>query len=174
MVIADHLPGIFETWGGGYGFSYDESLEPSEVAFYFMGNDLVQLLMVDTSVPAGAEIFTADSERLGIERAGVPRLDLADGYLVGSVEIPGRFPGRIAEGLAARDSGDQATATVRLGRAVQIAHEAGNTETVRLLQKVVDVDDAATGTVRLKRDVEKTDEMALDVRSTRTVRVRKG
>ncbi|MEM8923368.1 MAG: VWA domain-containing protein [Actinomycetota bacterium] len=80
----------------------------------------------------------------------------------------------IADGLAARDAGDQATATVKLGRAVQIAHEAGNEDTVRLLQKVVEVDDPATGTVRLKRDVDRTDEMALDVRSTRTVRVRKG
>ncbi len=80
----------------------------------------------------------------------------------------------IAEGLAARDAGDQATATIRLGRAVQIAHEGGNDETVKLLKKVVEVDDAATGTVRLRRQVEKTDEMALDVRSTRTVRVKKG
>ncbi len=80
----------------------------------------------------------------------------------------------IAEGLAARDSGDQATATVKLGRAVQIAHEAGHQDTVRLLQKVVEVDDVASGTVRLKRDVNRTDEMALDVRSTRTVRVNKG
>lgn len=80
----------------------------------------------------------------------------------------------IAVGLAARDSGDVETATMKLGRAVQIAHEAGHSDTVRLLQKVVDVDDEASGTVRLKRDVDKTDEMALDVRSTRTVRVKKG
>jgi hypothetical protein len=80
----------------------------------------------------------------------------------------------IADGLAARDAGDPQTATLKLGRAVQIAHEAGNTDTVRLLAKVVEVDDAGTGTVRLKRDVEKADEMALDVRSTRTVRVTRG
>jgi hypothetical protein len=79
----------------------------------------------------------------------------------------------IADGLAARDAGDQQTATVKLGRAVQIAHQAGNDYTVRLLQKVVEVDDAGTGTVRLKREVERADEMALDVRSTRTVRVTK-
>jgi hypothetical protein len=79
----------------------------------------------------------------------------------------------IADGLAARDAGDNDTATVKLGRAVQIAHQAGNDETVKLLQKVVEVDDAGSGTVRLKRDVERTDEMALDVRSTRTVRVKK-
>lgn len=80
----------------------------------------------------------------------------------------------IAEGLAARDGGDAATATMKLGRAVQLAHEAGHSDTVKLLAKVVDVDDAESGTVRLKRDVDKTDEMALDVRSTRTVRVNRG
>jgi hypothetical protein len=36
----------------------------------------------------------------------------------------------------------------------------------------VEIDDAATGTVRLKREVEKVDVMALDTRSTKTVRVR--
>jgi len=43
--------------------------------------------------------------------------------------------------------------------------------TARLLSKVVDVLDEATGTVRLKK-VEAADEMALDTRSTRTVRVK--
>lgn len=79
----------------------------------------------------------------------------------------------IATGLAARQSGDEKEATMKLGRAVQIAHEAGNEGTVRLLQKVVDVDDPKTGTVRLKRGVEQADAMALDVRSTRTVRVKR-
>lgn len=80
----------------------------------------------------------------------------------------------IAEGLAARDTGDSHEATIKLGRAVQLAHEAGHSDTVRLLKKVVDVEDPATGTVRLKRQVAKTDQMALDVRSTRTIRVKKG
>ena len=81
----------------------------------------------------------------------------------------------IHDGLAARQAGDENGATLKLGRAVQIAHEAGNEGTVRLLQKVVDVEDPKTGTVRLKRAVAAEDEMALDVRSTRTVRVeRKG
>ncbi|MCP3936147.1 MAG: VWA domain-containing protein [Actinomycetia bacterium] len=77
----------------------------------------------------------------------------------------------IADGLAAREEGDGATATIKLGRAVQLAHEAGNDDTVRLLSKVVEVDDPKTGTVRLRRRVEAADAMALDVRSTRTVRV---
>lgn len=79
----------------------------------------------------------------------------------------------IQEGLDARKSGDDRTATVKLGRAVQLAHESGNEGTVRLLKKVVEVEDPATGTVRLKRAVEAIDEMALDTRSTRTVRVGK-
>ncbi|MFV0525740.1 MAG: VWA domain-containing protein [Acidimicrobiales bacterium] len=79
----------------------------------------------------------------------------------------------IAEGLAAREEGDEVLATMKLGRAVQIAHAAGNDATVRLLQNVVTVDDADAGTVRLRRDVAKSDEMMLDVRSTRTVRVSK-
>jgi hypothetical protein len=39
-----------------------------------------------------------------------------------------------------------------------------------LLSRVVDIDDPATGTVRLKAKVEEADEMALDTRSTKTVR----
>jgi hypothetical protein len=78
----------------------------------------------------------------------------------------------VAEGLAARAAGDEATATVKLGRAVQLAEASGNETTTRLLAKVVEIDDAATGTVRLKREVEKVDVMALDTRSTKTVRVR--
>jgi len=40
-----------------------------------------------------------------------------------------------------------------------------------LLEAVVEVDDAGTGTVRLRGDVADIDEMALDTRSTKTVRV---
>jgi hypothetical protein len=38
---------------------------------------------------------------------------------------------------------------------------------------VVDVVDEATGTVRLKKDVQAADEMALDTRSAKTVPVKK-
>jgi von Willebrand factor type A C-terminal domain/von Willebrand factor type A domain len=77
----------------------------------------------------------------------------------------------IQEGLEARKAGDQATATFKLGRAVQLASESGNDGTMRLLEGVVDVDDAGTGTVRLRSQVADVDEMALDTRSTKTVRV---
>jgi hypothetical protein len=77
----------------------------------------------------------------------------------------------IQEGLEARKAGDEDTATLKLGRAVQLAAQAGNESTTKLLAKVVDVEDSASGTVRLKRKVDDADEMALDTRSTKTVRV---
>ncbi|GGT49838.1 vWA domain-containing protein [Actinomadura citrea] len=79
----------------------------------------------------------------------------------------------IQEGLQARKDGDLDTATARLGRAVVLAGEAGNDEITAMLRKVVDVVDEATGTVRLKRDIAKADEMELDTRSSKTVRTRK-
>jgi hypothetical protein len=80
----------------------------------------------------------------------------------------------IQEGLEARKYGDPATATSKLGRAVQLATTSGNDGTLKLLEAVVDVEDAATGTVRLRRDVAIVDEMSLDTRSTATVRVGPG
>ena len=78
----------------------------------------------------------------------------------------------IQEGLAAKAAGDDRTATTKLGRAMQLAVQTGNDEATSKLRKVVDVEDAATGTVRLKRDVAKADEMALDTASTKTTRIR--
>ncbi|MGV9313707.1 vWA domain-containing protein [Streptomyces sp. NPDC003691] len=79
----------------------------------------------------------------------------------------------IQEGLDARKSGDIDGATAKLGRAVQLAEASGNADTAKLLSKVVDVVDAATGTVRLKAKVADADEMTLETRSTKTVRVKK-
>jgi hypothetical protein len=76
----------------------------------------------------------------------------------------------IQTGLEARKAGDEATATFQLGRAVQLAEESGHVDTMRLLERVVDIEDPATGTVRLRPAVADADEMALDTRSTKTVR----
>ncbi len=77
----------------------------------------------------------------------------------------------IRMGLEARSRGDMEQATALLGKAVQVAHETGNEATEKLLRNVVDVQDAETGTVRLKAQVAKEDEMALDTRSTKTTRL---
>ncbi|CQR64013.1 vWA domain-containing protein [Streptomyces leeuwenhoekii] len=79
----------------------------------------------------------------------------------------------IRQGLELRKAGDIDGATARLGRAVQLAGASGNADTAKLLAKVVDVVDAATGTVRLKAKVAEADEMTLETRSTKTVRVKK-
>jgi von Willebrand factor type A C-terminal domain/von Willebrand factor type A domain len=79
----------------------------------------------------------------------------------------------IQEGIEARDQGQLEVATAKLGRAVQIAHNSGNEDTAKLLRKVVDIEDAATGTVRIRREVAKEDAMALETRSTKTTRIRK-
>ncbi|MFJ9103618.1 VWA domain-containing protein [Streptomyces sp. NPDC102405] len=79
----------------------------------------------------------------------------------------------IQQGLDLRKAGDIDGATAKLGRAVQLANNSGNADTAKLLSKVVDVVDATTGTVRLKAKVEEADEMTLETRSTKTVRVKK-
>ena len=79
----------------------------------------------------------------------------------------------IQKGLQARADGDDRTATTLLGEAAKLAHEAGNEDTTRLLTKVVEVVDVEAGTVRLRQDVAKSDEMALDTRSTKTTRIKR-
>jgi von Willebrand factor type A C-terminal domain/von Willebrand factor type A domain len=78
----------------------------------------------------------------------------------------------VQDGLVARKTGDIATATAKLHRAMQLAVQSGNDATAKLLRGVIEVDER-TGTARLRRDVAVADEMALDARSTRTARVRK-
>jgi len=90
-----------------------------------------------------------------------------------------RYTGRaelaqvIQDGLAAKAAGRDDDATSKLGRAVQLATAAGDQEMTSRLRKVVEIDNAEAGTVRLKKGVEKLDEMALDTASTKTTRVKK-
>jgi von Willebrand factor type A C-terminal domain/von Willebrand factor type A domain len=79
----------------------------------------------------------------------------------------------IQEGLEARKNGDPDTAVVKLGRAVQLADRAGDSDMANMLAKVVEVEDPATGRVRLRGQVQAEDEMTLDTRSTKTTRVRR-
>ncbi|MBJ7597502.1 MAG: hypothetical protein DLM67_02310 [Candidatus Nephthysia bennettiae] len=78
----------------------------------------------------------------------------------------------IEQGLEARRAGDHKAATQKLGRAAHLAHLSGNEPSTRLLERVVQIDDAEQGIVRLRTDVSKEDEMTLDTRSRRTVRLR--
>lgn len=98
------------------------------------------------------------------------RMDRHVAHYTGQVELADA----IHEGLEAAKAGDERTATVKLGRAVQLAAASGHSDTMRLLAEVVDVDDAERGTVRLRRGTDKAAEMTLDTRSSRTVRLGKG
>jgi len=81
------------------------------------------------------------------EEARSTRLNKRVAHYTGAAELASA----IQEGLAAREAGDTVTATARLGRAVQLATESGRSDTVQLLARVVEVQDARTGTVQLKR-----------------------
>jgi hypothetical protein len=75
----------------------------------------------------------------------------------------------IQEGLDAKANGDEDKATRLLGHAAKLAAESGNDEVTRRLKKVVDVVDAAAGTVRLRKSGKAAD-MELEMGLTRTVR----
>ncbi len=77
----------------------------------------------------------------------------------------------IQQGLEMRETGNDSGATQMLGRAVKIAHASNNVEMTQRLSKVVEVLDAPTGTVRLKKDVKKAAEMDLQLESRTTKRV---
>ena len=97
------------------------------------------------------------------------RIDPAVAAYTGQAELAQM----IQDGLAAKASGQDEVATAKLGRAVQLASTTGNEEMTTRLRKVVEIDDADTGTVRLKKGVAKMDEMSLDTASTKTSRVRR-
>jgi hypothetical protein len=123
-------------------------------------------LMVDDEVVSQSlvkAIWTDDESRS-------TRIDRRVAHYTGQVQLAAY----VADGLDDRRHGDESSATFKLGQAVRIAAEAGDTEQLRRLAGVVDIEDAATGTVRLKPAVAAIDEMAADVGSTKTMPLRKG
>ncbi len=123
-------------------------------------------LMLGEEVVASGNVLAEWTD----EEAMATRINPKVAHYTGQAELAEN----IQLGLQARKDGDLDTATVRLGRAVKLAHESGNEQIAALLGRVVDVDDPATGRVRLKKDVDKADEMSLETRSTKTVRTRRG
>jgi len=64
--------------------------------------DRLQIVLVDVTQEQGAVLYEASVVRFDLqERIGVPTLIVADTALVGSGEIPGRFPSLVDELLAA-------------------------------------------------------------------------
>jgi hypothetical protein len=152
-------------WGGGESRDYHVCVQVSAAA---VGQEMLAgrvSLVVDSQV-VGQGLVRAvwtDDEALST------RINSNVAHYTGQAELAQA----IQDGLEARKQGDEELATAKLGRAVKLAQDSGNDDTAKLLAKVVDVVDAATGTVRLKRKVDDADEMALDTRSTKTVRTKR-
>ena len=124
----------------------------------------VQVAVGDQVVASGlVKALWSDNDNL------TTRINPAVAHYTGQAELAEV----IQEGLAAKAAGDTETATTKLGRAVQLAAETGNDDATSRLRKVVDVEDPGTGRVRLRRDVDKLNEMALDTASTKTTRVKR-
>ncbi len=74
------------------------------------------------------------------------------------------------DGVDAMRADDMSKATGLFGKAARLAHEAGNSEALERLSKVVDIEDPATGRVKAKPKVDDVDVMILESRSVRTER----
>jgi hypothetical protein len=120
----------------------------------------------------GVENKAAEARILAVwtdDESKSTRIDRVVAHYTGQAELAQS----IQAGLDAQARGDTEKATALLGKAVKIANDSGNEATAKLLRRVVDVEDAETGTVRLKQGVAKEDSMALETRSTKTARIAK-
>jgi len=77
LVINEVLPPLFEKYG-----------------------DQLDIVGIDITQPGGQALFHAVLAHFNLESAGVPLLVIGDTYLIGSVEIPEKFPGLIEQHLA--------------------------------------------------------------------------
>jgi hypothetical protein len=164
-VVADERTTVFAlgSWGAeARDFHLSVSIPPNEVGIELLAARVA--LVAEGEVVAQAPVRVVWTE----DDAVSARINREVAHYTGQAELSAS----IQEGLEALKAGDEHTATTKLGRATQLAAESGHDGTVRLLRKVVDIDDERTGTVRIRRHIAKVDEMALDTRSTRTVRVR--
>jgi hypothetical protein len=156
-------------WGPGESRDYHVGVEVNPAG---VGQEMLAArISLVTGTSAGAEVLGQGLVRAiwTDDEALSTKINPRVAHYTGQAELAAA----IQEGLEARKQGDEEIATAKLGRAVALAHQSGNEDTAKLLAKVVDVFDVESGTVRLKKKVEDVDEMALDTRSTKTVRVKK-
>ncbi len=119
---------------------------------------------------AGVENKVAEARILAVwtdDEAKSTKINRIVAHYTGQAELAQS----IQDGMDAKARGDLDRATTMLGRAVKLAQDSGNEATAKLLRRVVDVENAETGTVRLKSSVAKEDSMALETRSTKTARI---
>jgi hypothetical protein len=154
-------------WGKGESrdFHFCIQVQPGTV-----GDEVLAGRAGFVCLQGGAEKKVAEARILAIwtdDEAKSTKINKVVAHYTGQAELADS----IQQGLEAREKGDVDKATALLGKAVKIAHDSGNEATAKLLRSVVDVQDADTGTVRLKGSVAKEDAMALETRSTKTARI---
>ena len=91
----------------------------------------------------------------------------------GSASTTGQaeLAGAIQQGVRAWRAGDDEGATSLLGRAVELASEAGDDDRLAQLGALVTIEDGATGKVAMRPDASNLAAMVVDTRSTtKTVR----
>jgi von Willebrand factor type A C-terminal domain/von Willebrand factor type A domain len=156
-------------WGPGESRDYHVGVEVTPAG---VGQEMLAArVSLVTLSPSGADVLGQGLVRAiwTDDEALSTKINPRVAHYTGQAELASA----IQDGLEARKQGDEETATAKLGRAVALAHQSGNEDTAKLLAKVVDIVDVETGKVRLRKQVEDADEMALDTRSTKTVRARK-
>ncbi|AUS80604.1 VWA domain-containing protein [Actinoalloteichus sp. AHMU CJ021] len=119
----------------------------------------------DGGPPLGAPVLVTVTGSADVDR--VARVDPVLAHYTGQTDLAEA----VRTGLDARRRGDTELATAMLQRAVALATESGHEETAELLAEVVEVVDERSGTIRLRARVAREAEMALDARSTRTLRL---
>lgn len=62
--------------------------------------DQLQIAALDVTQPQGQQLFQAALQKFGLDRGGVPFLVVDNIYLIGSTDIPERFPGMVETYLA--------------------------------------------------------------------------
>ena len=163
--IVDALSGDYPTgaWGGGESRDYHlcVTVKPGSVGD--------EMLAARVSVIVNGELRGQALSRAiwTNDRARWIQLNRRVAHYTGQTQLADA----IAEGLEARKLGNMEAAKANLVWAVRLAAQSGNAELATLLSRVVEVEDPTTGKVTLKSKVDDADEMTLDTRSTKTVRV---
>jgi len=163
-IAVDERTGDYPTgaWGSETrDYHIQISVPPHAVGDEMLAGRVTLVVDGDAQSPARIRAEWTDDSELST------RVNHEVAHYTGQVELAGA----VQDGLAARRAGDLDTATVRLGRAVQLAAANGDEQKLGELARIVDIEDATSGTVRLKPAVEKLDEMVLETRSVKTVRV---
>jgi len=122
-------------------------------------------LVVGDEVLSTAKVLAAWTDQIELST----RLDKVVAHYTGQAELAQA----VQDGLRAWTDGLAQTAATHLGKAARLATEAGHTAALDLLAKVVDIEDAGTEKVTLRRSAEKLDKMDLDASSQKTVPARR-